>query len=534
MTAIDSDSVAVPKLPTTRNLVQHAYERGDLNELARLINERPLEVWFAFTGSELSAIISVIPEDMRSANTAISSFNVLLHGGEVPGVDWAGQVSDQEETTEDKHGNARLLIASLYHRARGQVRKAAMLNRSHPRDPSRSSLIDPFHGRDLFLAVQSGITEMLMGDYQRALTHFTSAELLSTKPELRFLLRDANAKAALIHALFGDHYTAQTLVKRAANLSRTESWAERGIDATIALVRILLKREFAAQTSATRQLDEIPLHDLGEMWPFYIIAMHRLYLVSGRNEEFIARIRLLEQAAFPRTAGEGVPGTVFPATIAVSALLLGRTDFARTVIEEADPGVPNTQIVLGLFALHSGDFAEAIRLQQALEPETHSLRQLEISRSLILATALLESGDQEGAEAQVARLIQRMGDLGVHELFLVGPEIRELIDRQLAARRDESGPGLGAMAIGVAEASRDAASSSASGRAAHVIRLTPRESDVLRLCRRGLRRTEIAERLGISLNTVKTHQRGLFKKLQVRSMRELLEESERLGLVGQQ
>ena len=52
--------------------------------------------------------------------------------------------------------------------------------------------------------------------------------------------------------------------------------------------------------------------------------------------------------------------------------------------------------------------------------------------------------------------------------------------------------------------------------------LSERERDVFEQLRTTLTTTEIAERLGVSVNTVKTHQRSIYRKLGVTSRREAL------------
>lgn len=47
-------------------------------------------------------------------------------------------------------------------------------------------------------------------------------------------------------------------------------------------------------------------------------------------------------------------------------------------------------------------------------------------------------------------------------------------------------------------------------------RLTPRESDVLRLIARGCTYAQVADQLGISLHTVTTHIKNTYRKLGVR------------------
>lgn len=49
------------------------------------------------------------------------------------------------------------------------------------------------------------------------------------------------------------------------------------------------------------------------------------------------------------------------------------------------------------------------------------------------------------------------------------------------------------------------------------VRLTPRESDVLRLIARGCTYAQVAERLGVSLHTVTSHVKNAYRKLGVRS-----------------
>ncbi|GAB3999629.1 hypothetical protein GCM10028807_50410 [Spirosoma daeguense] len=61
--------------------------------------------------------------------------------------------------------------------------------------------------------------------------------------------------------------------------------------------------------------------------------------------------------------------------------------------------------------------------------------------------------------------------------------------------------------------------------------LTPREADVLQLIAAELTTVEIAQQLGVSISTVETHRRHLFRKAQVRSMAGLVKEAMRQGLI---
>ena len=71
----------------------------------------------------------------------------------------------------------------------------------------------------------------------------------------------------------------------------------------------------------------------------------------------------------------------------------------------------------------------------------------------------------------------------------------------------------------------------ASGAAADALQLTQRERDVLRGLTRGLAYKQVADELGISLDTVRTHIRGMYRKLQVHSVAEAVSRAIRERLV---
>lgn len=61
--------------------------------------------------------------------------------------------------------------------------------------------------------------------------------------------------------------------------------------------------------------------------------------------------------------------------------------------------------------------------------------------------------------------------------------------------------------------------------------LTRRESEVLQLAARGLTNKEIAQKLGVWLQTVKSHLHGVYEKLEVRTRRGAVTKALRLGLI---
>lgn len=62
--------------------------------------------------------------------------------------------------------------------------------------------------------------------------------------------------------------------------------------------------------------------------------------------------------------------------------------------------------------------------------------------------------------------------------------------------------------------------------------ISPRELEVLQLMADGYSNHEIAERLFVSLNTIKTHSSRLFEKLEVKRRTQAVEKAKRTGLIA--
>jgi len=64
------------------------------------------------------------------------------------------------------------------------------------------------------------------------------------------------------------------------------------------------------------------------------------------------------------------------------------------------------------------------------------------------------------------------------------------------------------------------------------LNISPRELEVLQLMAEGLSNAEIADRLFVSLNTVKTHSSRLFEKLDVKRRTQAVETAKRLNIIA--
>jgi DNA-binding NarL/FixJ family response regulator len=61
---------------------------------------------------------------------------------------------------------------------------------------------------------------------------------------------------------------------------------------------------------------------------------------------------------------------------------------------------------------------------------------------------------------------------------------------------------------------------------------TPREKEIIELCRKGLMTKEIADRLKISYNTVRNHKNNIFEKLGINTTVEMVQYALKNGIIG--
>jgi LuxR family transcriptional regulator, maltose regulon positive regulatory protein len=133
-----------------------------------------------------------------------------------------------------------------------------------------------------------------------------------------------------------------------------------------------------------------------------------------------------------------------------------------------------------------------------------------IERSGLLALGAADRGDRGGTLAALRDALVAMEKTGIWApLLVLAPDLTELLE----ARADELGPHQG-LALELVDRART------SPAPAYVEPLTERETSVLCHLPTLMSNHEIADVMHVSVNTVKTHLKSLYRKLGVTSRRE--------------
>ena len=458
----------------------------------------------------MQEIVAILARDPASSESKlIRGLDAFLNhprGAEVFEVLAARAVSAEPELRPQ----AVMLVQVFMARLQGRVNEAHELS-AKMREERVQPLFNPGRGWPVFLAVQAGITAMLAGDFTTALRSFTEAQLHPTASRYSYLRRDALVKAALLHATLGCREDAQQLLERSAEIERTSSWAEEGIDACYLMADALVSSaDPAAGLLATQRLD---LRAIGEVWPFHLVAQFRLLTAAERFTELEQLLAMFEEIPVPRIDGEGFSGSVIPMLRTLTALRSSRLGAARNFASRVDGGLPVGRLTEAAVQLASGRTRQGIDIASSAR-DGSGLRRLDMWRFSLIANGHFQLGEREACLVTLRQLEQMHPPITPEEGRLFRPEVRKLASDNLAHWPEVTdGPPSEGRVFGGQPV------------------LSEREFEALRQLSLGHTRTAIAEKLFVSVNTVKTQLSFVYRKLGVTSAREAVREAERLGLL---
>lgn len=151
----------------------------------------------------------------------------------------------------------------------------------------------------------------------------------------------------------------------------------------------------------------------------------------------------------------------------------------------------------------------------------------QVETALLDARLALAAADDETALERIEVALATAAAWGLRRPFLVD----ESALRPLLERRIERGTVAPTFALELLDRRSDPSRSEISGRPTLVDPLTTREQTVLRYLASALSNAEIAAELYLSVNTVKTHQRAVYRKLAATNRRDAVRQARTLNLL---
>lgn len=257
--------------------------------------------------------------------------------------------------------------------------------------------------------------------------------------------------------------------------------------------------------------------------------------------------------------GEAPPGRSSAYCVYGSALYFSgstgeaQAAFRRAVVLAEEVGDRRARVyALGYLALISAEHGQLADAELQIRRASGSSRDLadaehfvDVMVSLAAAEVLAMRGDAAGAvaAADMAVMSARQGGaiLELAKALVVRAEVAERLGDHQAAKtileevatlgRGCADAGIASTLLASAEPSAGVAVTSRNEGYAVSEELTPKEIEVLRLLATRLSRREIGARLYVSLNTVKTHQRAIYRKLRVEHRSAAVSRARELGLL---
>jgi LuxR family transcriptional regulator, maltose regulon positive regulatory protein len=420
------------------------------------------------------------------------------------------------------------LVETGHARSRGDLAAVAAAARRVPDDPRDLSALG-LAGWDLIpLLVLSGAgtAELWTGDLAEAEKHLRAAVDANQWNGLLRPHLNASSQLALLLAERGDLDAAETEAQAVAQRATEAGWAvsAQAVAAYLALAWVSLDR--SEPDGVDRWLGRVAEVEAIAPEPHVQLAAAALTALRRADADDLEGARTGLQAATTSLAGSA-PLVLADHLLLVEAELLRRTgdlqQAAETLTGLRSPATPHTAHALARLHLATGDAAAAEQSLAPFPPERATVRQRVDSG--IVRTMIAAGRDRRAALHPLEDALLAAAPRGMRRPFLV--ESAEL--RALLGDRIEAGTAVAAFAVDLLR--RMSGQQDRPPPATLVDALTEREQVVLRYLASTLSNAEIASELYLSVSTVKTHQRAIYRKLGADGRRDAVRRAKQLRIL---
>ncbi len=521
----------------TMAAIRHSLCGSDWDQAGSLIAAHWLDLFLAGRSVAMRRPMAQIPPDVLTidARLAAAFAGSRLQDGDLGGA--AHHLTLAREARDELEGTAReqlevMLAVVALHDARLRTRAADCERLASKLVAlSRSGMYPRWAALRSFALANLGAAQLWSGEPERATVPLQEGLALATEHHHEQIAMDCLAQLAIVHLLADRLTRAEEYGGRAAELAERRGWYDgpAAASAYLAGASVAYRRgEFEraegllSHAASAAETAEAPLRVATAL-------LQALTLASAGPRSAVQGVLKLRALRCAPELEEPLPRFLRIALADVHArvlLVAGEAVEARAVLEQVDPELASSaELALrrGALELSAGEPERAADMLAGLLEETPPPRTATHLEAWLLS-ALVESGrgERRAAAQALDNALALAEDEPFRDAFLLnGPAVGELLESQ--AQTGTAHPALlEVLLAGVCE--RGPAATLAEP-------LTEREQRILRYLPTMLSNADIGAEVFVSLNTVKTHLRSIYRKLGANGRADAVEKARALGLL---
>jgi LuxR family maltose regulon positive regulatory protein len=513
----------------------HAAEAGAWDLAARLAGERWIDLLIRGEIGMLGPLVDRLPAERLEADPelALAAASAMLDRGDATAAEQHLRRAEGGGRRVPVERRARfdvsLAAVRLYiARLRGDLEAALVAGRAVA---GRGGLDPGVVETDLraLALINLGIAELWSGDTADAERYLERGRGAAEEADRDWLTLTALSHLALLGTVRDDFARAGRVAREAIELAEEHGWERTwpAGAAYLALTTVELVSGRLPETDVAVEHAQAALAKTRERPLRAGLALLRSRVLAMRGDHEAALAVLI---AGEEQLGDWPLRPSIQAHFRVGEAILRAElgDRRRAEALLAEPTSLSAAVMLAELQLGDGEHAAA---RATLAPWIADLERERSPSSvrgwIVDALALDAAADHDGAGASLEHALERAEPNGLRTAMLgFGRSLQPLLRRQL--RR---GTAHGALAAEIAEALE---STSCGGVRAEVMvePLSPRERAVLRYLPTMMSNQEIAAELFVSVNTVKTHLKAIYRKLDVQDRRDAVRRARTMNLLA--
>jgi LuxR family maltose regulon positive regulatory protein len=521
--------------------VAHAVTAGDVGTTSDLLAEHWLSLVVAGETEMLAGWMDALPRHAVAgrAELALAGAGAALDLGALDRAESYTALADAKAGTvpakrRARYSLSRTLVAMLEARLRGDFETTQSAARKVLVGHQLAGL--PAASRAVAM-LNLGVAECWLRSPRDGFDHLEQALELARREHCEYVVLGCLSQLALFRALSGALRDAARFAQGAIRTAVRHGWDEQAPAAPAHLALAVAHYHWADLDAAGEQLERsarATTRHSQERTTLCLIGLVRGLLLARSNVREAARVA---RTVMRDVSDWGLPESLAASAGFVEATMLaeaGEGEQARATLARcrAANGEPaEYAVVAARLALADGDPAEALRRlpQDLAGGDTWALHPSSVVEGLALSAVskhLLH--DDQSALCLLEQALMLAQPNGFRQsLLIVGPPLRDLLKRRIRAGTAQRT--LAGELIGLLE-EREGWQEPNTGRLL-LDPLSDREEAVLRYLPTLMSKAEIASELFVSVNTVKTHTKNIYRKLGVGTRTDAVRRAKSMNLV---